>query len=292
MVFIVFILMRQKFLIFIYKTGYDLFNTRIKNFPLIKYVGSHIKKYIVKEIIEVNNLKMYLHDTGLSSAIIRNGVYEKNETEFIQRHVKSDDVLVDIGANIGYYTLLFAKLIGKNGKTFAFEPEIKNFQILTKNISINNLQNVILENFAISNYNGVVKLYISEVPGRHSLTPTSKNNYHNIQCVTLDDYFQNYKELIDKISYIKIDVEGLEVKVLEGMQQILQLNKNPRLKIQLEFDPVLIKNSENTPNQVFELLISKGFKSYIITDTFEEYQITNKIHVEDEKLHANLIFSR
>ena len=88
-----------------------------------------------------------------------NQIYNKFETEIVKNQIKESDIVIDIGAHIGYFSLIFAKLVGNNGKVFSFEPEPENYKILKKNIEINNYQNVILEQKGVSDINNSVKLY-------------------------------------------------------------------------------------------------------------------------------------
>ena len=88
--------------------------------------------------------------------------YEPYETKLILKQTKKGDVVVDVGANIGYYTILLADKVGKNGKVYAFEPDKLNFEILVKNIKANNLKNVIAVNAAVGRKNETKVLYKSE----------------------------------------------------------------------------------------------------------------------------------
>ena len=72
-------------------------------------------------------------------------------TDVVTKEIQPGDTVLDLGANIGYFTLLFAKLVGNNGIVFAFEPEPQNIALLTKNIKINNYKNVTLVPKAVSN---------------------------------------------------------------------------------------------------------------------------------------------
>ena len=112
-------------------------------------------------IVKVKGNKMYI-DTKRNPAIALYdiGGYENAETELFESHIKEGDVVMDIGANIGYYTLVAAKLVGANGKVYAFEPESINFSFLKKSVEINNYENVICEKKAVSNENGKLKLFL------------------------------------------------------------------------------------------------------------------------------------
>jgi len=112
-------------------------------------------------IVKVKGNKMYIDPKrNPTIALYDIGGYENAETELFESHIKEGDVVMDIGANIGYYTLVAAKLVGANGKVYAFEPESINFSFLKKSVEINNYENVICEKKAVSNENGKLKLFL------------------------------------------------------------------------------------------------------------------------------------
>jgi len=109
----------------------------------LKYLRPEIK---IPEFIHVMGHKMYLaQNRYVSKQLVRHGIHEKNETNLVKSKIKEGEIVVDIGANIGYYTLIFAKLVGTSGKVFAFEPEPHNFHLLQKNLKANSYQNVTIE---------------------------------------------------------------------------------------------------------------------------------------------------
>lgn len=122
--------------------------------------------YIRSGTVNVQGHKMYLptmDDVGIISFdLILNEVWEPIETNFFKREIKENDIVLDIGANIGYYTLLFARQVGTKGKVYAFEPEPNNFSLLAKNVLINKYENVIYIDKAVSDINGSQKLFLSE----------------------------------------------------------------------------------------------------------------------------------
>jgi len=122
-------------------------------------------------ITQVFGNTMYLTKPSfVSSNLVKNGIHEKLETEYIFRTIKNGNVVVDLGANIGYFTLIFAKLVGIEGQVIAFEPELSNFKILQKNIKKNHYKNTIAENLAISNKILEAKLFLSKTnTGSHRM---------------------------------------------------------------------------------------------------------------------------
>ncbi len=222
--------------------------------------------------------------------------YEKNETNLVKGVIKKGDIAADLGANIGYYTLLFAKLVGKNGKVFAFEPEPKNFELLKKNIETNDYSNhrIHLIKKVIFNKSGKIKLYLNEQnTGDHKIIPSEKKS---IECemTTLDNELKN-----QKISFMKIDIQGAEGGALLGMKNILKNNKN--LKIMMEFSPCRIEKTGIKIKKIVSLLNKNKFNVYEITnkglskttfnDLLKKYP-KNKEYINGELNETNIFLQR
>lgn len=91
-----------------------------------------------------------LRDKGFARPLYEHGVHEPRETDFLAKALQPGMTFIDIGAHVGYYTLLGAAAVGKEGKVIAFEPEPYNLEILTKNVALNELTNVVVEGKGIS----------------------------------------------------------------------------------------------------------------------------------------------
>jgi len=286
----IFSLNKQKFFYVIYKIAQKKFEGSgiLHKVPFLKRLKNYIINQTKVDFAEVLGHKMFLHSRGISLLLAHEGIYEKVETNLVKNEIKNGQVVLDIGANIGYYTLIFAKEVGNEGHVFAFEPESNNFNLLKKNVEINGYKNVTFEKIAVSNMNGKTKLYISEGPGRHRIYPsvTCTKNYVSVNMMKLDDYFQsNY--LSDKISFIKIDVEGSELQVLEGMT--ILLTKNKKLKILLEFSPYNIKDSKNEPRELLNFLTQRGFKIYFINQQKGKIEFVEDIDYLLELFKKNIL---
>ena len=137
------------------------------------------------------------------------------------------NLVVDVGAHIGKYTVLAAKL-SKN--VLALEPNKENFKILKRNIKINGLKNVRVLRLAASNKNSKFKLYIGDSSGHHSISRKFKD-YQIVSGVKLDSLFKKLK--VDKVDLVKIDVEGAEMQVLLGMKEYLRKKKIKNIIIEI-----------------------------------------------------------
>lgn len=250
---------KQQFFLTIYKNFKKKFsNHGYGNYPIIKELNQFLINQAKSNFAQVDGNKMYL-DPNDSLGLSVVPIYDYIETEFVKKQVKNGDIVFDIGANIGYFTLIFAKLVGNKGKVYAFEAEPQNFELLKKNVEINGYQNVILENVAVSKKNGKTELFLSEKnSGMHRIYSSHFCSDKSIQVnmIKLDDYLNNIK-FNDKISFIKMDVEGSEFGVLEGMEKTLK--ENEKLTIILEFVPSCIKEYGAQPKDLLNFLRNYGF---------------------------------
>ena len=229
------------------------------------FLGKSIKKYLIKnsktdEII-VNGCKMQLDKNDVMQISLFD--YEPIETDIVKSNVKKNDIVVDVGANIGLHTLNMARIVGNTGQVFAFEPDPSNFEILKKNVKINNYKNIILEQKAVGDKHGRTTLYQSDHPGKHRIFPQTEQAKSQVQVelTNLDNYFDS--DMTNKINFIKIDVEGLEFNVLKGMKNILKNSK--KIKILFEFMPENTMEVGFTPIELLNYLTSNDFKLYCLS---------------------------
>lgn len=239
-------------------------------------------------------------DTGMVPYLLEQNIYEPFETELFEASVAPGDVVVDIGANIGYYTLIAARKAGSDGAVFAFEPETGNHSLLLKNIAANGYQNV-----------SVVKKGLAEKPGKLSLHRDSKNlaaatlSAHNaptrassaeeIELVTLDDYFRE-SPLLTKIRLIKMDTQGAEGLIVRGGASVFSL---PGLTVFMEFWPYGMRNMGTDPEAHLSLLRSYGFSISLIDEKTRSLRSISDAELmqicaseKDGKQHVNLLLKK
>lgn len=210
--------------------------------------------------VMVGNNKMYIdkNDRVVSMELILSGVWEEYETNLFKKHLKPGNIVLDIGANIGYHTLIAAERVGKTGHVYAFEPDPKNFQLLKKSVEVNGYKNVTLEQVALSNKNGQGKLFLSNEDNYGDLRIFDSQDMRastQIKLMALDTYFKDKNPQID---VIKLDVQGSEALVITGAQQTLKKNKH--LKLFTEFWPKALRLSGSSATDYFSLLTKNGFK--------------------------------
>ena len=270
-----------------------------------------------QEIVNIQGSKMYINVNDQDKSMRKtfqayalNLTHEERTTELFKKMVKEGDTIVDIGANIGYFTLLSAKLVGKKGKIYAFEPEPKNYNYLLKNIELNNIGNTVLATQkAISDKTGKTKLYICEHDtGHHTINQPegiksykpntgNKESFIEIDTVTLDDFLKDKNRLVN---VVKIDAEGAEMLVILGMDKTIRQNQD--IKLFVEFFPLLIKKMGSSPEDfIKKFLEDYGFSIFIIGEDYDagdqELLMVNGVNelmsfCKNEKDHLNLFIKK
>ncbi len=253
-----------------------LLNSSLVRSKLIISIGRIIHSFSKSDFVEIEGRKMFTQNNdGLALSIFK--IYEPNQTEIVKKYVHEGDIVIDIGAHVGYYTLLMAQLVGENGKVYSFEPDPVNFQLLKKSVEINGFENVVLIQKAVSNITDKVKLFLGDDDSAINRIYDAKlgdaKESIDVESVTIDEYFKENDELVN---FIKIDSEGSEIKIINGMKQFL--SRNQELVMMTEFFPFLIKKSGDEPNQYLKSLEKSGFSLYNILDKNEK---TNKINSEN-----------
>jgi len=235
-----------------------------------------------RNIIEVQGSKIYV-DLGADfilrktfESYIISPTWEEFMTQILKKVVKEGDNVLDLGANLGYYTLLTARLVGSKGKVYAFEPEPRNYKLLTKNIELNGYDNVIATQKAVSDTTGKVKLFLNNRDsGAHTIRTGSDNDeFIEVESVALDEFFKDTKY---PINVIKMDIEGAEMAALAGMKRIIRENEN--LKIFIEFYPPAIREAGNSPEEFVNMLLNDYHFSILAMDDYT----SNKQYLRIEK---------
>ncbi len=232
----------------------------LKPWPLRDITNWIIKKLLPIKV-KIGKYFLYLNpnDPVVSGAIFFK-IYEKIESKFIQSACFKGMNVLDIGANIGYYTAIFSQLAGENGNVIAIEPDIESFKYLTKSINNFHYKNVLSFCLAASDSKKQLPLFLSkENRGDNRLYSTNqKRSSIIVNCLTVDELLKETK--IENLNLIKIDVQGYEPKVLKGMKNIVKSSKE--LTILTEFWPKGILEAGENPKEFLMMMRKMQFQLY------------------------------
>lgn len=171
----------------------------------------------------VNGFTMLVNgtDEGIGRELAFYKVHEPTVTKLLPGFVKPRDTVLDIGANIGYYTLLLSQLVGEDGLVVAIEPYPGNVHLLELNLRLNRVTNVKVMSVAVSDEVGTAQMFVSGGSNWHSLRPTELTGKETISVptVTIDTIVAQLERPID---LIRMDIEGWETKALSGAEGTLK----------------------------------------------------------------------
>lgn len=224
---------------------------------------------------------------GWLYTIPTSGTFEEKETEYLRRAIKPGWTCLDVGACFGWYSILFSQLVGSEGKVHSFEPVPDNRECLERNIELNNAGNIQVNSFALGAEPGISKIYVPNDGVSGSLrahTKTKDCSVIDIDISTLDHYI--YDNALEGIDFIKADIEGAEMLMLQGAEEAL---KKYRPMLMLEVQAHSTKHFGYEPKELFSWLQKLGYQSYFVDSN---YELISCGHLLDDKLlpDYNFIF--
>jgi len=256
--------------------------------PTIAGIYNSLSKKILPEFIEYEGMKIFLDSEDSIYFEMTDMRHEAYELSLFKQELQDANIVFDIGANIGLYSLVASRAIKNEGKVYSFEPDPISFSNLQHNIEGNSIQNVILINKAVSSKNGLAKLsssYSETMRTLNYLTTTPENSKKtiDIETISLDDFFKTRSQ---KVDVIKIDVEGWEFEAFKGMTNLIKTNST--LKIFLEFDPYALTRSATNIPEFINFLHSSGFIFYNIDEKKKEKKLVDKNWLLNYAKNTNL----
>jgi FkbM family methyltransferase len=183
------------------------------------------------------------------------GLHEEGTVKLCRRLIRPGMTVIDAGAHVGYFTRLFAELVGPHGKVYAFEPNPHTFALLKKNTE--RLSNAVLINKGLSRESGQSRLFLNEHEFADSLFQQNDalSSIH-IEVISMDEFWQQLGR--PYVDFIKMDVEGAEPDILKGATQLLSCQKG--LGLVTEFRPVSLEAAGIDPAVFLDLLCSLKFR--------------------------------
>jgi FkbM family methyltransferase len=221
------------------------------------------RPYMCRKIL---GRRMYLdlRHEGISRTLAIWGIREADHTQLFKEELSEGMVVVDVGANIGYYTLIAASIVGPRGRVIAIEPDPRNFHLLTRNIEANEYTDFVeAHRVAVSDKVGTANIYLSEATNLNTLfDPERSGGLSNvkteavvgIETVSLDDLLKDRRG----INFVRMDIEGFEVEAFAGMVETLGRSEPP-CKILFEVHPRAYSDDRDL-RPVFRRIIGLGFR--------------------------------
>ena len=220
------------------------------------------REYVQAEIQPGIRMRLYF-DSWLCFQIYHEA-FERGELQFLNAFLRPGDIFVDIGANVGFFTVTAAHLVGETGHVYAFEPCSKTFERLSDNVYLNHLKNVSCYQLALSDTLRIQDMNIS-LDGYDAWNSLAKPvlgesfGAETVNCVKWDDFLREHGSARDA-RMIKIDVEGWEKHVISGAREALSRPDAPTL--QVEFSDRASQSAGSSCYEIFQLLVDLGYKMF------------------------------
>jgi len=243
-------------------------------------------------LVELGSFKIYCRssDLDVGAQLIASQRYEPHVTKAVKDILKPGDVFMDLGANIGYYTLLGARLVGETGKVIAFEPNAHNLVLLYASIVENALKNVLVFPLAASDSPQVLRLQAFGSIG--FLVPPAglQLGAQYVQAVVVDEILMAER----RIDAVKLDIEGYEPFAVRGMAMLLEKH---RPVVLTEFSPWHIEHRSGlAPRAYLDWLASKGYGFTILKPSGDQILAASPTAVMEawralgsDKIHLDLL---
>lgn len=233
-------------------------------YPYYHYKIHSGAKYIEKKIHNYR-LLIDLKDEGISKQLMLLETREGDHIIILKKELLKGMVAFDLGANIGYYAVMMAKLVGTSGKVYAVEPSRSNYLLLSLNIKLNQLEDIIESyNIGISNKTGTDNFYESEKSNWHTFYPKVHSGTDTeslvskapveVPVMTIADFAKGKR----KIDLIRMDIEGFEVEVFESLLPLLK-DKSFGPKILFEVHQPRYNDQEHNMRKVLKSLFEFGY---------------------------------
>jgi FkbM family methyltransferase len=204
----------------------------------------------------------------IQNRILFFGAWEPNVTVLFDSLLQPGDVVVDVGANVGYYTLLAAKKVGDRGHVYAVEPNPVVRAALNRHLELNGFHNVTIVAGGAwdANTTGMLHVDREDCGGSSLRTLEGSEQAESIRLVRLDDILPQDQQ--GRIRLIKVDIEGAEAHALRGLSETLAAN--PQARVIVEVNPTMLAGLGSSADALFEFMAGFGFKPYLIPNRYEE----------------------
>lgn len=193
---------------------------------------------------------------ALAAGLLNAGLIGRSERRFLERTVRPGQTVVDVGANLGVFTLLLSRLVGPSGRVVALEPEPDLFRALDENCRRNGAHQVTRVRAAAGDRQSRGVLHCSRFnSGDNRLSGSWRGATIPVEIVTIDETVPH-----EPVGFVKIDVQGYELHVVRGMQALV--DRSPALQVLFEFWPAGLGYAGSAPGDLLEFFLDRGFSLF------------------------------
>lgn len=254
---------------------------------ILKFWGWQLYKRLLHRSVDIQltaQIKIRCHPRGYAAAaVLYCGLYDYDEMNFLLRYLRPEDSFLDIGANVGVYTLLAATKI-HSGTIYSIEALPKNYDRLQENLALNQLTQVKTYPIAVSDRTGTIELNLADTDSMSFVTQTATENTISVPTDTLENLILG--QAIDYLTLAKIDIEGAELLAFKGAASLLDQHRPPVWILEIN---QAVEHFGHTQQDVVNLLHHYGYHLYhysadrnqISSITLEQQQGNNVIAIAD-----------
>ncbi|MFA5136543.1 MAG: FkbM family methyltransferase [Patescibacteria group bacterium] len=216
-------------------------------------------------------------DSSNGGLVVYSKLFDYSEMTYLLKKLKPEDTFIDVGANIGVYTLLASSVITK-GMIHAFEPYGQSQKRLLENLRLNDIANVQVVEKIVSDKTGYEYLGIEKESEINHIIYSHDDKKIKISSITLDDYI--FRNKINKISILKIDVEGAEMKVLKGGEESIRKGKIKKILLELNRNNQFFGTSNRA---IIDWLKLRGYRISLFTEHGKQ-QIIKSNNIDNNQI--------
>jgi len=201
----------------------------------------------------------YDPSTDIGKSLFFFGQFERSDMELCKEYITENSIVLDIGANIGLHSIYFSGLV-KEGCVLAFEPSLETFCLLANNVA--HISNIVPINLAVSDKGKIADFFHTSDNAYSSLMDTKRKEVVSVikvPCMTVDDVVSGL--CLDRVDFVKIDVEGMEFSVLRGMAEVIS-NHRPVIFCEIYKGT----HSNQRPDETVRYLLERGYSAHVIYD--------------------------
>jgi FkbM family methyltransferase len=256
------------------------------SFPGVLFLHRRLSRVLGNEsvlVVKADGHRFYAaaRDLNITDGLVRSGSldYERLQAKLIKDALRPSMTVLDIGANVGYYTLMIARGLQDSGQVYAFEPEPFNFRLLAANVKTNGYTNVTLVRKAVCEVDGEVNVFKdADRHGAHSLwlnNITQLSSVERVSAITLD----SFSESVERVDLIKMDIQGAEGGAIRGGERLLS-EQHPILFF--EISPCLLRHAGDDLQSIVDLLQSWGYELSVINEKRQTLEILDVGKLESQ----------